>query len=69
MIPFKLKQAVVNVIMQTGFLGNAEDYIKQFYGKAFDELTVNEAEMIVRNLSDKEGCLFNTTEGGYNVGK
>jgi hypothetical protein len=43
--------------MDTGFVGNAEDYVKTFYGKPFEELTVCEAEMIVRNLSDKPGCL------------
>jgi hypothetical protein len=64
-LPFDLKAAVCDVIMETGFVTSAEDYIRQFYGKGFDELTVCEAEMIVRNLKDKPGCLFNTKEGGY----
>jgi len=66
-LPSKLKRQVVDVIMQTGFSGNAEEYIRTFYGKAFDELTICEAEMIIGNLKDKEGCLFNTKEGGFDV--
>ena len=55
-IPFKLKCEVVSVIMDTGFLGNAETYVQQFYGKSFDELTTYEAEMIVATLKNKPGC-------------
>lgn len=60
-LPFKLLGQVCSVIQNTGFIGNAEDYVRQFYGKGFEELTVNEAEMIVRQLGGKPGCLY---EGG-----
>jgi hypothetical protein len=63
--PFNLKAEVCSVIQDTGYVGSAEDYIRQFYGKGFDELTVNEAEMIIANLQDKKGCLYETKEGGY----
>jgi len=66
-LPFDLLGKVCSVIQDTGYLGSAEDYVKQFYGKEFSELTVCEAEMIVRNLSDKPGCLHGTKEGGYGV--
>lgn len=64
-LPFDLKMEVVVIIQDTGYVGSAEDYVKQFYGKEFLELTVNEAEMLIRNLSDKPGCLYETKEGGY----
>ncbi len=57
-LPFKLLGDVCSVIQDTGFVGSAEDYVQQFYGKSFAELTVNEAEMIVRTLGNKPGCLF-----------
>jgi hypothetical protein len=60
---------VCSVIQDTGFIGSAEDYVKEFYGKPFAELTIWEAEMIVRNLSSKEGCLHGTKEGGYEENK
>ncbi|RPH41486.1 MAG: hypothetical protein EHM87_19575 [Burkholderiales bacterium] len=56
-IPFELKTQVCSVIMDAGYIGSAEDYVKQYYGKSFDELTVCEAEMIVRQLKNKPGCL------------
>lgn len=56
-LPFKLYGEVCSVIMDTGFIGSAEDYVQQFYGKPFAELTVCEAEMIVRMLGNKPGCL------------
>jgi hypothetical protein len=56
---------VVVILQDTGFLGTAEDYIKQYYGKTFEELNLNEAEMIVANLKEKKGCLVGTKEGGY----
>lgn len=61
----ELLAEVCSVIQDTGFKGSAEDYVKQFYDKTFAELTVCEAEMIVANLQDKKGCLFDTKEGGY----
>jgi len=56
----ELLAEVCSVIQDTGFVGSAEAYVKQFYGKTFAELTVNEAEMIVRTLKNKPGCLNNT---------
>ena len=64
-IPFNIKMEVVVILQDTGFLGTAEDYVKQFYGKTFEELNLNEAEMIVANLKEKKGCLVGTEEGGY----
>ena len=57
-LSLELKAEVCSVILDTGFISSAEDYVKQFYGKSFDELTVCEAEMIVRTLSTKPGCLY-----------
>lgn len=57
-LPFKLMAEVCSVIQDTGFIGNASDYIQTYYGKSFAELTVCEAEMIVRTLGTKPGCLF-----------
>ena len=57
-IPFTLKAEVCSVIQDTGFIGNPSEYIKTFYGKAFEELTTVEAEMIVRQLGTKPGCLY-----------
>jgi hypothetical protein len=56
-LPFKLLGEVCTVIQDTGFVGSAEEYVKQFYGKEFKDLTVCEAEMIVNMLKDKPGCL------------
>ena len=64
-IPSKLLAEVCSVIMDTGFVGNAEDYVQKFHKVPMSELTVCEAEMIVRTLGDKKGCLFNTAEGNY----
>jgi len=61
-LPFDLLGKVCSVIQDTGFVGSAEEYVKQFYGKEFKDLTICEAEMIVRNLSDKPGCLHETKE-------
>ena len=61
----KLIEEVCIVIQETGFLGSAESYVKKFYGKEFVDLTQVEAEMIVNNLQNKKGCLFNTPEGNY----
>jgi hypothetical protein len=44
--------------MDTGYVGSAEEYIKEFYNKEFDELTTCEAEILVRTLENKKGCLF-----------
>jgi len=63
-LPFDLLGKVCSVIQDTGFVGSAEEYVKQFYGKEFSELTICEAEMIVRTLADKPGCLSETKEGG-----
>ena len=57
-IPSDLSNKVCVVIMDTGFIGSADDYVKTYYGKPFSELTVNEAEMIVRTLGNKPGCLY-----------
>lgn len=57
MLPFNLTMEVCSVIQDTGFIGSAEDYVQKYYGKPFSELTVCEAEMIVRTLSNKKGCL------------
>lgn len=56
---------VCSAIMDTGFVGSADDYVKHFYGKPFVDLTTYEAEMIIRTLGNKPGCLFNTPEGNY----
>jgi hypothetical protein len=61
----KLIEEVCCVIMETGFVGNADEYVKQFYGKPFVDLTTCEAEMIIRTLGNKPGTLLNTKEGGY----
>jgi hypothetical protein len=58
MIPSSLMYEVCSVIMDTGYIGSAEDYVKEFYNKDFSELTVCEAEMIVRTLGSKPGCLY-----------
>jgi len=65
-LSLELLGEVCSVILDTGFSGSAEDYVKTYYGKPLSELTVNEAEMIVRNLSNKPGCLF---DKGDNDGK
>lgn len=56
-IPPKLSDEVCSVIQDTGFLGSAEQYVRKYYGKSFADLTVCEAEMIVRTLGSKPGCL------------
>ena len=53
----KMIGEVCCVIMETGWLGNADEYVKQFYGKPFVELTMCEAEMIINTLQNKPGCL------------
>jgi len=53
----KLMAEVCSVIMDTGFIGSADDYTKAYYGKPFNELTVCEAEMIVHILGPRPGCL------------
>jgi len=53
----ELLREVCCVIMDTGFAGSAEDYVRKYYNKPFAELTVNEAEIIVQTLSNKAGCL------------
>ena len=57
-LPFELFTEVCSVIADTGFFGSVEEYIKTYYGKSFAQLTVNEAEVIVRTLSTKKGCLY-----------
>lgn len=64
MLPQNLLYETVNVILQTGFAGSAEEYVQTYYGKDLKDLTVCEAEMIVRCLKDKDGCLSTTIEGG-----
>jgi hypothetical protein len=64
-LTFDQKAEVCSVIMDTGFVGNAEDYVQQFYNKPFDELTTCEAEMLIRTLGNKAGCLHETEEGNY----
>jgi len=56
-LTFKQLQEVCVVIQDTGYLGSAEDYVREFYGKAFNELTTCEAEIIIRQLGNKPGCL------------
>jgi hypothetical protein len=56
-LSFDLRSKVCVVIMDTGYVGSAEEYIKEFYNKEFDELTTCEAEILVRALEDKKGCL------------
>ena len=53
-----LRAKVCVVIMDTGYVGSAEEYFKEFYNKEFDELTTCEAEILVRTLENKKGCLF-----------
>ena len=55
-LPPDLLEKVCIVIMDTGFAGSADEYVQQYYGKPFAELTICEAEMIVRTLSNKQGC-------------
>ena len=57
-LSLKLLGEVCSVIADTGYLGSAEEYVREYYGKSFQELTQCEAEMIVKNLGDKKGCLF-----------
>lgn len=57
-LSFDLRAKVCVVIMDTGYVGSAEEYIKEFYNKEFDELTTCEAEILVRTLENKKGCLF-----------
>ena len=59
-LSFELLGQVCSVILDTGYTDSAEDYVKQFYGKPFSELTVCEAEMIIRTLGTKPGCLSET---------
>ena len=49
---------VCSVIQETGFVGTANEYVKIYYGKSFEELTYVEAELIVRQLGSKPGCLY-----------
>jgi len=65
-LPFELFREVCSVILDTGYAGSAEEYVQEFYGKPFAELTVCEAEMIVRTLGNKPGCL---KEEGMQDGK
>ena len=67
MLSPKMRFDVVDVIIESGYAGCAEEYVKQFYGKTFDELTVCEAEMIIKNL--KPGDLFKPVKGGNNGGE
>ena len=57
-LPFDLLGQVCSAIQDTGFVGSADGYVQQFYGKSFADLTVCEAEMIVRQLENKPGCLY-----------
>ncbi len=57
-LPFELLCEVCSIIQDTGYIGSAESYIKEFYGKDFSQLTACEAEMIVRQLGNKPGCLY-----------
>lgn len=68
-LSFKLKAEVCSAIQDTGFIGSAEEYVRTFHKKEFGELTVCEAEMIVRTLGNKPGCLYGTKEGGYDAQK
>jgi hypothetical protein len=43
--------------MDTGFTGSADEYVQKYHNKPFEELTVCEAEMIVRHLGNRPGCL------------
>ncbi len=56
-LSFDLRSKVCVVIMDTGYVGSAEEYVKEFYNKEFDELTTCEAEILIRTLEDKRGCL------------
>lgn len=53
----ELMKEVCSVILDTGFSGSSEEYVKVFYGKPIEELTTCEAEMLVNQLKDKPGCL------------
>ncbi len=57
-LSLELLGEVCSVIQDLGYLGSAEEYVQEFYGKPFQELSQCEAEMIIRNLKDKPGCLF-----------
>ncbi len=64
-LSFELNAEVCSVIQDSGFVGTAEDYVRQYYKKEYWQLTVEQAEGIVKALKDKPGCLLNTPEGGY----
>ena len=57
-LPSELLREVCVVIQNTGYIGDAESYVQEFYGKSFDELNICEAELIIRTLKDKPGCLY-----------
>lgn len=56
-LSFNLRAKVCVVIMDTGYVGSAEEYVREYYNKEFDELTTCEAEILIRTLEDKKGCL------------
>lgn len=55
-----LRMEVVSTIMDTGFHGTAEEYVQKYYSKTFDELTQCEAELMIKILRKRPGCLNET---------
>ncbi len=48
----------VSVIMDTGYIGSADDYCKEYYGSAFSDLSDEQIKLIIKTLKDKKGCLW-----------
>lgn len=61
MLSPKMRFDVVDAIIESGYAGCAEEYVRERYGKTFNDLTVCEAEMIIKNL--KPGDLFEPVKG------
>lgn len=53
-LSFELMGQVCSAIQDSGFVGSAAEYVREFYNKPFSELTTCEAEMLVRQLQGKE---------------
>ena len=55
-LPFKLLCEVCSTILDSGYYKSPEEYVREYYKKEFYELTIAEAEYIVKFL--KPGCLY-----------
>jgi hypothetical protein len=54
MLPSKLQRDLCSTILDSGCIGSAEEYVRTFYGKGVTDLTVCEAEMIIRVLKKED---------------